>query len=182
MVVKRGKEKQKHVCVVTHYNRHMSNVHKKLQLFEYVHLDRKRMNKYYTKLFRRLVNATVLNSLVIYGQKSRFPGLFQHSGLAGLLYSCPNKFPHSSPEAPRIIEMCETSTSEGGNYPPILPVGLNLQESSWDLLHAAKLGHIILLPLRRKAYWGFFRCPKNPTASARFEPANSGSSGQYANH
>ena len=33
-----------------------------------------------------------------------------------LLYSYPNKFPHSSPEAPRIIQMRETSTSEGGNY------------------------------------------------------------------
>ena len=40
----------------------------------------------------------------------------------------------------------------------------------------------ILLPLRRKAYWGFSGRPKNPTASAGFEPANSGSSGQYANH
>jgi hypothetical protein len=57
------------------------------------------------------------------------------------LYSCPNKFPHSSPEAPRIIKLRKTSTSEGGNYPPILPVGLNLQESRWDFLHAAKLGH-----------------------------------------
>jgi hypothetical protein len=47
---------------------------------------------------------------------------------------------------------------------------------SWDM------GHIILLPLRRKAYCGFFGCPKNPTASAGFEPAISGSSGQYANH
>ena len=47
---------------------------------------------------------------------------------------------------------------------------------SWDV------GHIILLPLRRKAYWGFSGHPKNPTASAGFEPANSGSSGQYANH
>jgi hypothetical protein len=37
--------------------------------------------------------------------------------------------------------MRETSTSEGGNYPPILPAGLNLQESRWDFLHAAKLGH-----------------------------------------
>jgi hypothetical protein len=47
------------------------------------------------------------------------------ASLAGLLYSCPNKFPHSPPEAPRIIQMRETSTSEGENYPPILPVGLN---------------------------------------------------------
>jgi hypothetical protein len=40
------------------------------------------------------------------------------ASLAGLLYSCPNKFQHSSPEAPRIIHMRETSTSEGGNYSP----------------------------------------------------------------
>ena len=36
-----------------------------------------------------------------------------------------------------------------------------------------------LLPLRRKACWGFFR-PKNPTASARCEPANLGTKGQHA--
>ena len=36
---------------------------------------------------------------------------------------------------------------------------------SWDM------GQILLLPLRRKACWGFLR-PKNPTASAGFEPAN----------
>jgi len=34
----------------------------------------------------------------------------------GLLYYYPNKFPHSSPEASRTIQMRETSTSEGGNY------------------------------------------------------------------
>ena len=38
-----------------------------------------------------------------------------------------------------------------------------------------------LLPLRRNACWGFFR-PKNPTASAGFEPANLGTKGQYATH
>jgi hypothetical protein len=37
--------------------------------------------------------------------------------------------------------MCETSTNEGGNYPPVLPVGLNFQESRWDFLHTAKLGY-----------------------------------------
>ena len=36
-----------------------------------------------------------------------------------------------------------------------------------------------LLPLRRKACWGIFR-PKNPTASAGFEPANLGTKGQHA--
>ena len=37
---------------------------------------------------------------------------------------------------------------------------------SWDM------GQILSLPLRRKACGGFFRCPKNPTTSAGFEPAN----------
>jgi hypothetical protein len=68
-------------------------------------------------------------------------GIFNTPASAGLLYSFPNKFPHSSPEAPRIIRMRETSTSEGGNYPQILPAGLNFEDFRWDFLHAAKLGH-----------------------------------------
>ena len=47
---------------------------------------------------------------------------------------------------------------------------------SWDM------GHILLLPLRRKAFRGFSGRSKNPMASAGFEPANSGSSGQYTKH
>ena len=47
---------------------------------------------------------------------------------------------------------------------------------SWDMVY------IILLPLWRKAYWGYSGRPKNPTALAGFEPTNSGSSGLYANH
>ena len=42
-----------------------------------------------------------------------------------------------------------------------------------------EMGPTALLPLRRKAYWGFFR-PKNPTASAGFESANVGTKGQHA--
>ena len=34
----------------------------------------------------------------------------------GLLYSYPNKFPHSSPEAPHTIQARGTCTSECGNY------------------------------------------------------------------
>ena len=41
------------------------------------------------------------------------------------------------------------------------------------------MGSTALLPLWRKACWGFFR-PKNPTASAGFEPANLGTKGQHA--
>jgi hypothetical protein len=43
------------------------------------------------------------------------------------------------------------------------------------------MGQTALLSLRRKACWGFFR-PKNPTASARFEPVNLGTRGQHSNH
>jgi len=38
------------------------------------------------------------------------------------------------------------------------------------------MGPTALLPLRRKACWGFFRF-KNPTASAGFEPTNLGTKG-----
>jgi len=47
---------------------------------------------------------------------------------------------------------------------------------SWDM------GQILLLPLRKKAYWEFSGRPKNPTGSAGFQPANSGTRGHYANH
>jgi hypothetical protein len=39
------------------------------------------------------------------------------------------------------------------------------------------MGQMALLPLRRKACCEFFR-PRNPTASARFEPAIFGTRGQ----
>jgi len=48
--------------------------------------------------------------------KGRFIGLFQHCGRSAYCVLTVNKFPHSSPEAPRIIQMRENSTSEGGNY------------------------------------------------------------------
>jgi len=36
------------------------------------------------------------------------------------------------------------------------------------------MGPMALLPLRRKACWGFLFALKNPKVSARFEPANLG--------
>jgi len=48
--------------------------------------------------------------------KGRFTGLFQHCGRSAYCILTTNKFSHSSPEAPRIIQTRETSTSEGGNY------------------------------------------------------------------
>ena len=41
------------------------------------------------------------------------------------------------------------------------------------------MGPTALLPLRKKACWGFFG-PKNPTASGGFETANLGTKGQHA--
>ena len=116
-------------------------------------------------------------------KKVAFWNFFNTGHLAHCILA-PNKFPHSSPEAPHIIHMHETSTSEGVNYYQILLANSNLRKSarifympqSWDMRQ------ILLLLLRRRAYWGFSGHPKNPTASAGFEPPNWGSSGQYANH
>ena len=45
--------------------------------------------------------------------------------------------------------------------------------------HIYDMGPTALLPVRRTACGGFFR-PKNPKASAGFEPANLGTKGQHA--
>jgi len=64
-VYKRGQNKEKPVSVCD-YNQHMGGVDKKDQLLQMYLVERKRMNKWYMKLFRRLLNATVLNALTIY--------------------------------------------------------------------------------------------------------------------
>ena len=46
--------------------------------------------------------------------------------------------------------------------------------------HVTFRGQTALLPLRRKACWGFFFALKNPTASVGFKPANLGTKGQHA--
>jgi hypothetical protein len=68
----------------------------------------------------------------------------------------------------------------GEKWPIILPKW-QLPRQFWVLLHAVKhnMGQTALLPLRRKACWGLFH-PKNPTASAGFEPTNLGTKGQHA--
>jgi hypothetical protein len=43
------------------------------------------------------------------------------------------------------------------------------------------MGPTALLPLRKKACWGFFR-PKNLMDSAGFDSANLGTRGQHANY
>jgi len=47
------------------------------------------------------------------------------------------------------------------------------------MLQIYDMGPTALHPLQRKVCWGIFRL-KNPTASARFEPANLGIKGQHA--
>jgi hypothetical protein len=52
----------------------------------------------------------------------------------------PNKFPHSSSEAPRIIQMRETSTSEGGNYSPKFASGTEFYKNSLGFFTCRKAG------------------------------------------
>jgi hypothetical protein len=62
-VSKRSKETDKPLCV-SDYNHNTGGVDLKL-LHIYV-VERKRMTKWYLKLFNRLLNSTVLNSIVVY--------------------------------------------------------------------------------------------------------------------
>jgi hypothetical protein len=110
-------------------------------------------------------------------RQSRFPGLFQHSGLSrGPIVFLPQQVPafisrgtthHTDARDlyQRRRELPPNFASRSEFYKD--PAGIFYMLQSWDM------GHIILFLLRRKAYWGFFGCPKNPTASAGFEPANS---------
>jgi hypothetical protein len=62
---KRGKKARKPVCVID-YNKWMGGIDLKDQLLQMYLVERKRMHKWYMKLFRRLLNATVLNAMIIY--------------------------------------------------------------------------------------------------------------------
>ena len=109
--------------------------------------------------------------------KGRVWGLLGTAACRPIVPLPPMSSPHSSSER-------ETSASEGRNYTRNFSSTFVIHGStrffympqSWDM------GQILSLPLRRKACGGFFRCPKNPTTSAEFEPANSGTRGQHANH
>ena len=61
---KRRQEKQKPVSVLE-YKENMGGVDLKDQLLQPYLLQRKRMTKWYIKLFRRSLNTTVLNCMVI---------------------------------------------------------------------------------------------------------------------
>jgi hypothetical protein len=88
-------------------------------------------------------------------------------------------FRHKRPSAPEAT--LANPAAEGGTMGEKFCRKWRLPRHFWVLLHAVKhdMGQTALLPLRRKACWGFFR-PKNPTASAVFEPANLGTKGQHA--
>jgi len=63
-LMKCRQEKQKPVSVLD-YNENMGGIDLKDQLLQPCLLERKKMTKWYLKLFRRLLNITVLNCMVI---------------------------------------------------------------------------------------------------------------------
>ncbi|XP_023721062.1 piggyBac transposable element-derived protein 4-like [Cryptotermes secundus] len=64
-VTVRGKEVVKPLSVLDH-DKSMGGVDLKDQLLHSYLIERKRMNKWYMKLFRRLLNASILNSMIVY--------------------------------------------------------------------------------------------------------------------
>jgi hypothetical protein len=69
----------------------------------------------------------------------------------------------------------ETSVSEGRKYGR--ESDFHVIAGFFNMPQSCDMRQTTLHPLRRKACWGFLR-PKNPTASAGFEPANLGTRGQ----
>lgn len=65
VVIKRNTEVIKPVSVID-YNKNMGGVDLKDQMLEGYLLERKKMHKWYMKLFRRLLNVSILNSFIIY--------------------------------------------------------------------------------------------------------------------
>ena len=63
----KGKETEKPLCLID-YNHNMGGVDLKDQLLHMYMTKRKKMTKWYLRLFKRLLNSTVLNSFVIYQQ------------------------------------------------------------------------------------------------------------------
>jgi hypothetical protein len=82
-VSKRGKQKIIPVCILD-YKQYMGGVDLKDQLLESYLVGRKRTNKWYMKLFQRLLNITVLNALILY--RKRIEQLSYHVQLAEGLF------------------------------------------------------------------------------------------------
>ena len=111
-----------------------------------------------------------LNKLELKGKgKGRFLELFQHWDHLAYCILTPNKFPHSPPEAPRIIQMRETSTSEGRNYYQIFLANSNLRKSarifympqSWDM------GQILFTSPLKEGILRIFRTPEKSNGFGR---------------
>ena len=66
-VSNKGKETEKPLCVID-YNHNMGGVNLKDKLLHMYMVERKKMTKCYLKLFKRLLNSTVINSFVVYRQ------------------------------------------------------------------------------------------------------------------
>jgi len=66
-VSNQGKKTEKPLCMID-YNHNMGGVNLKEQLLHMYMIGRKKMTKWYIRLFKRLLNPTVLNSFVIYRQ------------------------------------------------------------------------------------------------------------------
>jgi len=64
-VSNKGKETEKPLCAID-YNHNMGGVDLKDQLLNMYMVERIKMTKLYLKLFKRLLNSTVLNSFVVY--------------------------------------------------------------------------------------------------------------------
>ena len=85
-------------------------------------------------------------------------GPFQHCGRSAYCILTPNKFPHSSPEAPRIIQMRETSTIEGG-----------MNFASKSVIHENPLGSFTC---RKAGTWDIlFYCPSEGRHTEDFPDA-----------
>jgi hypothetical protein len=91
------------------------------------------------------------------------------------------KFPLVPPGVPTPKTTRQTSSRERGNYGREMSGEFCRQIASFTLFEGlfyipqiSDLRPTDLLPLRRKACWGFF-------SPARFEPANLGTRGQHAN-
>jgi hypothetical protein len=76
--------------------------------------------------------------------------------------------------------MRETSTSEGGNYSPNFASRYLIYNESTRVFYMPQIWDILFYFLS-EGILRIFRMPEKSNGFG-FEPANSGSSGQYANH
>jgi hypothetical protein len=139
-------------------------------------------------------NSTCIHSLVLHDSSSsssvwgrRLPTECT-AALRGLLYEPRFSFPLSSPEALNVNRRERPLSAKVGTMGDKCQIKFSHTIATsaaivgfFYMPQSCDMGPTVLLPLRRKPCWGFFR-PNNPTASAGFELANLGTRGQHANH